>query len=81
MVGCTCLWSKKNKNEQEEYNNSSDASEDDEEVANFIKRLNKGTNGRYRGKIPLIFFNCDGIGHFDNKCPHNKKRNDEGYSK
>jgi hypothetical protein len=50
-------------------------------VANFIKRLNKGTNGRYRGKIPLICFNCDGIGHFANKCPHKKKRNDEGYSK
>jgi hypothetical protein len=37
---------------QEEYSNSSDASEDDEEVANFVKRLNKGTNSRYRGKIP-----------------------------
>jgi hypothetical protein len=43
--------------------------------------MNKGTNGRYRGKIPLICFNCDGIGHFANKCPHKKKRNDEGYSK
>jgi hypothetical protein len=42
--------------------------------------LNKGTNDRYRGKISLIFFNCDGIGHFSNKCPHKKKRNDEGYS-
>jgi hypothetical protein len=42
--------------------------------------LNKGTNDRYRGKLPLICFNCDGIGHFYNKCPHNKKRNDEGYS-
>jgi hypothetical protein len=50
-------------------------------VANFVKRLNKGTNGRYRGKLPLIFFNCDGIGHFANKCPHKKKINDEGYSK
>jgi hypothetical protein len=55
--------------------------EDDEEVANFVKRLNNGTNGRYRGKIPLICFNCDGIGHFSNKCPHKKKINDEGYSK
>jgi hypothetical protein len=53
----------------------------DEELANFIKRLNKGTNGKYRGKIPLICFNCDGIDHFYNKCPHKKKRNDEGYSK
>ena len=50
-------------------------------MANFVKRLNKGTNGRYRGKIHLICFNCDGIGHFSKKIPHNKKRNDEGYSK
>jgi hypothetical protein len=71
--------SKKKKKEQEEYSNNSDILEDDEEVANFIKRLDKGTNGRYRGKLPLIFFNCDGIVHFYNKCPHNKKRNDEGY--
>jgi hypothetical protein len=27
----------------------------------------------------LIFFNCDGIGHFANKCPHKKNINDEGY--
>jgi hypothetical protein len=73
--------SKKKKKEQEEYSSSRDVSEDDEEVANFVKRLNKGTNGRYRGKLPLICFNCDGIGHFANKCPHKKKRNDEGYSK
>jgi hypothetical protein len=73
--------SKQKKKEQEEYSSSNDVSEDDEEVANFVKRLNKGTNGRYRGKLPLICFNCDGIGHFANKCPHKKKRNDEGYSK
>jgi hypothetical protein len=73
--------SKQKKNEQEEYNSSNDVSEDDEEVADFVKIPNKGTNGRYRGKLPLICFNCDGIGHFANKCPHKKKRNDEGYSK
>jgi hypothetical protein len=73
--------SKKKKKEQEEYSSNSDVSEDDEEVANFVKRMNKGTDGRYRGKLPLIFFNCDGIGHFANKCPQKKKRNDEGYSK
>jgi hypothetical protein len=72
--------SKKNKKEQEEYNNNNDASEDDEEVANFFKRLNKGTSDRYRGKLPLICFSCDGIGHFAKKC-HKKKRNDESYSK
>ena len=43
--------------------------------------MNKGTDSRYTGKLPLIFFNCDGIGHFSNKFLHKKKRNDEGYSK
>jgi hypothetical protein len=66
---------------QEEHSNNSDISKDNEEVANFVKRLNKGTNGRYRCKLPLICFNCDGIGHFSNKCPHKKRRNDEDYSK
>jgi hypothetical protein len=73
--------SKQKKNQQEEYSSNNDVSEDDEEVANFLKRLNKGTNNRYRGKLSLICFNCDGIGYFSNKCPHKKKRNDEGYSK
>ena len=50
-------------------------------MANFFRRLNKGTNNIYKGKLQLICFNCDGIGHFSNKCPHKKKRNDEGYSK
>jgi hypothetical protein len=73
--------SKKKKKEQEEYSSSNNISEDDEDVTNFIKRVNKGTNGRYIGKLPLICFKCDGVGHFSNKCPHKKKRNDEGYSK
>jgi hypothetical protein len=73
--------SKQKKKEKQEYSNNNDISEDDEEVANSIKRLNKRTNGRYRGKLPLICFNCDGIGHFAKKYPHKKKRNEEGYSK
>jgi hypothetical protein len=73
--------SKKKKKGKEEYSSSSDVLEDDEEVANFVKRLNKGTNSKYRGKLHLICFNCDGIGHFSNKCPHKKKINYEGYSK
>jgi hypothetical protein len=70
----------KRKKKEKEHNNSSDLSEDDEEVANFVRILNKGTNDGYRGKLHLICFNCDGIGNFANKCPHKKKRNDEGYS-
>jgi hypothetical protein len=50
-------------------------------VANFVRTLNKGIDGRYKGKLPLICFNCDGIGHFANKYPHKKKRKYEGDSK
>jgi hypothetical protein len=46
--------SKQKKKEQEKYSNNNNASKDDEEVANFIKRLNKRTNNRYRGKLHLI---------------------------
>jgi hypothetical protein len=43
-------------------------------VANFVKILNKGTNDRYKGKIPLICFNSYGIVHFSNKFPPKKIR-------
>jgi hypothetical protein len=49
-----------------------DDSEEDEEVANFIRRLSKGTD-KYKGMLPLICFNCDGVGNFSNKCPYKKK--------
>jgi hypothetical protein len=42
--------SNQKKEEQEKYCNNSDVSEDDEEVANFVKILNKGTNGYSKGK-------------------------------
>jgi hypothetical protein len=70
---------KKGKKKEKEHSRSSDVLADDEEVTNFFRRLNKGTNDRYRGNISLICFNCDGIGHFSKKNPHNKKRNDEVY--
>jgi hypothetical protein len=73
--------SKQKGRKKEEHNSSSDVSKDDEEVTNFIKRPNKGIDNRYRCKLHLICFNCDGIGHFANKCPYKKKRNDEVYSK
>ena len=71
----------KGKKKEKEHSSNSDISEDNEEMANFVKRLNKATNGRYKGNIPLICFNFDGICHFANKFPHKKnKRNDEDYS-
>jgi hypothetical protein len=71
----------KGKQKEKEHSNNNDISEDDEEVSNFVRRLTKGTKDIYRGKLPLICFNCDGIGHFPNKFPHKKNnRNDEDYS-
>jgi hypothetical protein len=71
----------KGKQKAKEHRSNSGILEDDEEMPNFAKRLNKGTNIRYKGKSPLICFNCDGIGNFVNKCPHKKnKMNDEDYS-
>jgi hypothetical protein len=72
---------KKDKQKAKSDSSNSDISEDDEEVANFVRRMKKGTE-KYRGKLPLICFNCDGIGHFANKCPHKKKKiNEEDDSK
>jgi hypothetical protein len=32
---------------------------------------------KYKGKIPLICFNFDGVGHFSNKFPYKKKKRNE----
>jgi hypothetical protein len=45
--------------------------EEYEEVANFVRKLKRGT-GKYKDMLPLKCFNCDGIGHFYSKCPYAK---------
>jgi hypothetical protein len=37
----------------------------------FVRRLKKGS-GKYQGKFPFKFFNCEKIGHFASMSPHKK---------
>ena len=62
---------KKTKHQKQNTQNNHNE-EYDEEEANFIKKLQKGS-GKYKGKLPLKCFNCGKIGHFQSKCPYSKK--------
>jgi hypothetical protein len=62
---------KRKKNPKSECS-CNDDSEEDEEMENFVRKLQKGT-GKYKGKLLLKCFNCGKIGHFANKCPYSRK--------
>ena len=46
------------------------------EEALFIKKLEKCI-GKYKGKLPLKWFNCGIIGHFATKCPYPKQEDSD----
>jgi hypothetical protein len=70
--GETTFKESKTKMRQEKKANDELSDIFDEEISNFMKKLKKGTD-KYKGKIPLICFNCGKIRHFANKCPHPKQ--------
>ena len=55
-----------------DYSNNDES--DNEEEANFVRKLKRGI-GKYKGKIPPICFECGRIGHFASKCPYAKNPN------
>jgi hypothetical protein len=67
---------KKDKQKPKSYCSYNDDSEEDEEVADFVRRLKRGTK-KYKGMLPLKCFNCDGVGHFANKCLYKKNKGNE----
>ena len=58
-----------------EYN-SDDDDFDNEEEANFVRKLKRGT-GKYKGKLPLKCFECGRINHFASKCPYKGNPNSD----
>ena len=57
-----------------EYSNNDES--DSEEKANFVRKLKRGM-GKYKGKLPLICFECGRIGHFSSKCPYKGNPNND----
>ena len=58
----------------------SDTKEEDVEQleALLARRFHRG-KGKFKGKLPIICFNCNEVRHIDTRCP--KKRNFKGNKK
>jgi hypothetical protein len=68
---------KNNKKNPKSYCSYRNDLDEDEEMANFTRKLKKGID-KYKCKLPFKYFNRGKIGHFCNKCPYDKKKeNDE----
>jgi len=66
----------------EHVSNERKSDKSDEEEANFIQKLKKGSY-KYKGKLPFKCLNCGKIGHFSSKCPYPKEKDnddEEGYN-
>jgi len=61
---------------QKKTSNENFSDDSNHEMANFIRKLKRGTD-KYKGKLPLKYFNCGKIGHFATKCPHSKQEDND----
>ena len=67
---------KNNKQNSKSNCSCTNDSNEDEEITNFVRKLKRAT-GKYKGKLPLICFNCGKIGHFSNKFSYAKNTNSD----
>ena len=61
---------------------SSDSDTDEEDVNHleaFLERTFHRGKGKFKGKLPIICFNCGEVGHIDARCP--QKKNHKGGDK
>jgi hypothetical protein len=70
--GETTFKERNSNNNQKQVSNKNQSEISDEEVANFMKKLNKGT-GKFKGKLPLKCFNYGKVRHFTQKTPYPKQ--------
>ena len=70
--------SKKGKGKHVKSDNDSDSSSDDldELEALMTRRLSRG-KGKYKGKLPIIYFSCNKVGHIIIRYPDREDK-DEG---
>ena len=71
----------KSKKERKKKYVSSDSSTDEEDVeqleALLARRFHRG-KGKFKGKLPIVCFNYNEVGHIATRCTHKKKDYKEG---
>ena len=71
----------KSKGKQIENEEDEDLDDDLEAIETLLaRRLPKG-KGKYKDKVPLIFFSCEEVGHIVARCPNKESKYDIKSSK